>query len=103
MLAAHLWDHAKTAWMIAALRNFHISGMRRRKSETRCVVIGNVRGPRRNKAVAGIDDAGRIDVALGVTGVTDRGYNFLYDRSKLRDLIEPNKCVYLRQFVMQFS
>ena len=46
MLAAHLWNHAKTARMIAALGNLHVSGMRRSKSETRCVVIGNVRGPR---------------------------------------------------------
>src|SRR5207244_12149849 len=44
MLAAHLWNHAKTARMIAALGNLHVSGMRRSKSETRCVVIGNVRG-----------------------------------------------------------
>src|SRR4029077_16736619 len=44
MLAAHLWNHAKTARMIAALGNLHVSGMRRSKSETRGVVIGNVRG-----------------------------------------------------------
>ena len=44
MLAAHLWNHAKTARMITALGNFHVSGMRGSKSETRCVVIGNVRG-----------------------------------------------------------
>src|SRR5262245_30700716 len=45
MLAAHLWNHAKTARMIATLGNFHVSGMCRSQSETRCVVIGNVRGP----------------------------------------------------------
>src|SRR6476646_1119135 len=44
MLAAHLWNHAKTARMIAALGNLHVSGMRRSKSETRGLVIGNVRG-----------------------------------------------------------
>src|SRR5205823_14513059 len=46
MFAAHLWDHAKTARMIAALGNLHVSGMRRSKSEARCVVIGNVGRPR---------------------------------------------------------
>src|SRR5262245_3247782 len=46
MLSTHLWDHAKTAWMIAALGNFHVRRMRRSKSETRRAVIGDVRGPR---------------------------------------------------------
>src|SRR5215472_11039467 len=45
MLAAHLWDHAKTARMITALGNFHVGRMRRSKSETWCAVVRNVCGP----------------------------------------------------------
>src|SRR6266540_2017921 len=43
---AHLWNHAKTARMIAALRNLYIGGMRGRKPEARRIVIGDVGGPR---------------------------------------------------------
>lgn len=89
--------------MIAAFGNFYVSEMRRRKSEARRVVIGNVRGPRRNKVVAGIDDATRIDLGVGVTGFNSPGYNFLYNRSKLTDLIEADKRLHLRHLLPQFS
>src|SRR5439155_17896050 len=45
MLAAHLRNYAKTARVIAAFGNFYVSEMRRRKPETRRIVIGNVSGP----------------------------------------------------------
>src|SRR4029077_7506530 len=109
MLAAHLWDHTKTARMIAALRNLHVSGMRRSKSETRRVVVGNVRGSRvgeRKIQILGVN-AQRPTVcierwALSV-GRWTFAQNFLNNVSKLCDLIESNKCVHLRQLVTQFS
>src|ERR1700751_2927148 len=108
MLAAHLRDHTKTAWVIAALSNFDVGGMRRSKSETWCVVIGNVGGPRFSESkvpILGVN-AQRPSVcierwALSV-GRWTFAQNFLNNLPKLCDLIESNKCVYLRQFVMQF-
>src|SRR6266542_1359573 len=46
VLPAHLWNHAKTARMIAALCNLYVGGMRGRKPEARSIVIRNVSGPR---------------------------------------------------------
>src|SRR6266516_407943 len=45
MSAAHLGNHAKTAWVIAAFSYFYVRKMCRRKPETRRVVIRNVSGP----------------------------------------------------------
>src|SRR6476646_8438647 len=45
MLAAHLWNHAKTARMITTFGNLYVSEMRRGESEAGRVVIGNVRQP----------------------------------------------------------
>src|SRR6266481_7488899 len=39
MLAAHLWNYAKTARVIAAFGNFYVSEMRRRKSTTRSTIV----------------------------------------------------------------
>ena len=42
MPTAHLWDDAKTAGMVAALRDLHIGAVRRGKAKARCVVVGDV-------------------------------------------------------------
>src|SRR5690606_17420963 len=44
MTAAHLWNDAETARMIAALGNFHVGKMSRRETESRRRVIGNING-----------------------------------------------------------
>src|SRR4029453_16875276 len=97
MLAAHLWNHAKTARMIAALGNLHVSGMRRSKSETRRVVIGNVPGPLVRKR--------EIDRVIFRRNVECPAFlqNSFDNPAKLFDLIESDERVYLRQLVMQFS
>ena len=42
MLAAHLRDHTKCAWMVTPLGDLQVGGMRRRKAEPRRVVIRDV-------------------------------------------------------------
>src|SRR4029453_18542733 len=97
MLAAHLWDHAKTARMIAALGNLQVSRMRRSKSETRRVIIGNVRGPLVRKR--------KIELVIFRRNVERRTFlqNSFDNPAKLFDLIESDERVYLGQLVVQFS
>src|SRR5216110_1249819 len=99
MFSAHLRDHTKTTWMIAAFSNLHVSEMRRSKSEAWRVVIRNVRGAARDKVVVAIGDAGDAGVSIAAAGV----YNSLDDISKLADLIETDERVDLWQLVTQFS
>ena len=87
MFAAHLWNHAETARMIATLGNFHISRMRGSQSKPRRVVIGNVSWPRICKR--------KIDILLP--------HDFLNDRAKFFDLIQANKGVDFRHFLAQFA
>ncbi len=103
MFSSHLRNHAKTARMIASFGNLYISGVRWRKPEPGCVIIGDVSWARSNEVVAGIGDASRADVALGSAGVTDPGYNLFNDRSQLTDLIQANKCVHFGQRFAQLA
>src|SRR6266404_21986 len=58
VFSPHLWDHAKTARVIAAFGNFNISGVRWRKPKTGSVVIGNINGMRRDEVVVAVDSWG---------------------------------------------
>ena len=111
MFAAHLWNHAKTAWMIAAFGNFYVSKMRRCEPETRRIVIGNVSGPRFCECEIDIVAVGinvqrptsnlqrrSVRVRRSVFGVRRWTFsqNLLHNRSKLTHLIQSNKRIYLR-------
>src|SRR5207244_7199658 len=62
VFAAHLRDHAKTAGMIAALGNLHISRMGRRQPKARRVVIRNVTRSRVGEGKACRERSRRIDI-----------------------------------------
>src|SRR6266699_6103914 len=87
VFSPHLWDHAKTTRVIAAFGNFNVSRVRWRKPETRCVVIGNITGMRRDEVVAAIAP----------------GYYALNNLSKLTHLIKSYKRVHLRQRLAQLT
>ena len=73
--------------MIAAFGNFNISRVRWRKPETRCVIIGNITGVRRDEVV--------VAVAPGCYA--------LNNLSKLTHLIESYERVHLRQRLAQLA
>ena len=87
MPAAHLWNDAKAAGMIAALRDFQINAVRRGQSEPRRIVIRNVSRPIGDEAVA---------ESAGSTGLSDTT-RLTHDRPHLTHLIQADECIDLRK------
>src|SRR6266576_1368857 len=60
VFSPHLWDHAKTTWVIAAFGNFNISRVHWGKPEARSVVIENINGMRGDEVVAVAGSSGSV-------------------------------------------
>src|SRR5437016_3019422 len=101
VFSPHLWDHAKTTRMIAAFGNFDISRVRWRKPKTRCVVIGDITGKRRDEVVA----AGSWGTVRPNrrTGVVASCYDALNNFSKFTHLIESYERVHFWQQFAQLT
>ena len=95
MPAAHLRDDAESARVIAALGDLDVRGMRRGETETRGVVIGNVRGGCRDK----IEVQPTPTCAGGGCGLAARASRTCsHDRRHVGDLIKADEGIDFGQF-----